>query len=107
MFSTPKDTYLLTGLQELINGHYPVLIPVHFLQPKPHPRSVCVSPGTVPVPGLRTCRGWASSTPTYPLHWTLSPSLLTTDLFPVYPPAPEASDSLLGLPFPEFTLIGK
>lgn len=37
MLSTPEDTYLLTGLQKLINGHYPVLIPVHFLQPKPHP----------------------------------------------------------------------
>lgn len=28
---TPDATYLLTGLQELINGHHPVLIPVHFL----------------------------------------------------------------------------
>ena len=27
----PDATYLLTGLQELINGHHPILIPVHFL----------------------------------------------------------------------------
>lgn len=29
--STPNATYLLTGLQEFINGHHPILIPVHFL----------------------------------------------------------------------------
>lgn len=26
-----RATYLLTGLQELLNGHHPVLVPVHFL----------------------------------------------------------------------------
>lgn len=29
--SAPEATYLLTGLQELINGHHAILIPVHFL----------------------------------------------------------------------------
>lgn len=31
VFSTFDATYLLAGLQELINSHHSVLIPVHFL----------------------------------------------------------------------------
>lgn len=52
VFSTLDATYLLTGLQELINGHHPILIPVHFLQPKPCPQCFCVSPEIAPAPSL-------------------------------------------------------
>lgn len=98
MFSTPDATYLLAGLQELVHGHHPILIPVHFLQAMPLV-SVCPTRDN-PCPKLKDMAVGGlphiSMSPVpYPTSWAHTvPSSATfpADLSPVCPQVlPKAS----------------